>query len=149
MPKVTAAQMEGDVELQGWANSWQEDALMAQLLPFEQQMVEELLAEDGLCVMAVGLSWQRIAAVLLLLQFARCREPGQGGAMLVLGASEAQRMLLKAELARVQSRRVSCCRSPPSLSFCLCSSFCLTQSVAVPCIQYCPLQWTGVNSGAV
>ena len=94
------------MELQARANTWQEDALMAQLLPFERQMVEELLAEDGLCVMAAGLSWQRIAAVLLRLQFARCSEPGQGGAMLVLGATEPQRMLLIAELARVQSRCV-------------------------------------------
>lgn len=94
------------MELQARANTWQKDALMAQLLPFERQMVEELLAEDGLCVMAAGLSWQRVAAVLLRLQFARCREPGQGGAMLVLGATEAQRVLLIAELARVQSRRV-------------------------------------------
>ena len=94
--------MASDVELEGLQDvSLAEDTAMAQLLPFERQMVEELLDEDGLCVMAAGLSWQRVAAVLLRLQYARCRQPGQGGAMLILGATEAQRATLQAELLRL------------------------------------------------
>lgn len=88
--------MASDVEL-----GLEEDAAMSQLLPFERQMVEELLADDGLCVMAAGLSWHRVATVLVRLQYARCRLDGQGGAMLVLGATEAQRTSLKAELLRM------------------------------------------------
>ena len=96
------ARMASDVELEGLQDvSLAEDTAMAQLLPFERQMVEELLDEDGLCVMAAGLSWQRVAAVLLRLQYARCRQPGQGGAMLILGATEAQRATLQAELLRL------------------------------------------------
>jgi len=39
--------------------------------------------------------------VLVRLQYGRCRLDGQGGAMLVLGATEAQRASLKAELLRM------------------------------------------------
>jgi hypothetical protein len=35
------------------------------LLGFEQQIVEELLAEDGLCISAAGLGWPRVVPALL------------------------------------------------------------------------------------
>ena len=34
---------------------------MARLLPFQQQMVEELLADDGLCIMSAGMGWQTVS----------------------------------------------------------------------------------------
>ena len=36
------------------------EAVMAPLLPFQRQMVSELLDEDGLCVMSAGLGWQKV-----------------------------------------------------------------------------------------
>lgn len=38
----------------------QREAVMAPLLPFQRQMVSELLDEDGLCVMSAGLGWQKV-----------------------------------------------------------------------------------------
>lgn len=35
------------------------------LLAYEQQIVEELLAEDGLCITAAGLGWHRVIAAML------------------------------------------------------------------------------------
>ena len=37
-----------------------QQATMARLLPFQQQMVEELLADDGLCIMSAGMGWQTV-----------------------------------------------------------------------------------------
>ena len=37
------------------------------------QMVEELLEQDGLCIMAAGLGWQKVAAVLMRIQIHRRR----------------------------------------------------------------------------
>lgn len=37
---------------------------MAPLLPFQRQMVSELLDEDGLCVMSAGLGWQKVCKLL-------------------------------------------------------------------------------------
>ena len=36
-------------------------------------MVEELLEQDGLCIMAAGLGWQKVAAVLMRIQIHRRR----------------------------------------------------------------------------
>lgn len=36
-----------------------QEAFMAPLLPFQRQMVSEMLDEDGLCVMSAGLGWQK------------------------------------------------------------------------------------------
>lgn len=36
------------------------EAVMAPLLPFQRQMVSELLDEDGLCIMSAGLGWQKV-----------------------------------------------------------------------------------------
>ena len=38
----------------------QQQAVMARLLPFQRQMVEELLADDGLCIMSAGMGWQTV-----------------------------------------------------------------------------------------
>ena len=37
-----------------------QQATMARLLPFQRQMVEELLADDGLCIMSAGMGWQTV-----------------------------------------------------------------------------------------
>ncbi|KAL4433054.1 hypothetical protein ABPG77_006481 [Micractinium sp. CCAP 211/92] len=71
------------------------------LLPFQRSMVEELLEEDGLCVMSPGLGLHQVVAVLLRLQDVRLRQPGQRGVVLVLGASSWQRDALRRELQRI------------------------------------------------
>lgn len=63
--------------------------------------MEELLQEDGLTIMAAGLTWQKVAAVLLRLQVERRRDPNQRGVMLVLGCKDWQRSMLKDELLRI------------------------------------------------
>lgn len=77
------------------------DALMGLLLPFQQALVSELLQEDGLAILAPGLGLHQVVAVLLRLQNARLREPGQRGVVLVLGAAAWQRDTLRRELARI------------------------------------------------
>ena len=37
------------------------------------QMVEELIREDGMCLMSAGMGWQRAVAVILRLQMERRR----------------------------------------------------------------------------
>jgi hypothetical protein len=64
-------------------------------------MVEELLEEDGLCIMSPGMGLHQVAAVLLRLQDARLRQPGQSGCGLVLGAAPWQREALRRELRRI------------------------------------------------
>ena len=39
-----------------------QQATMARLLPFQRQMVEELLADDGMCIMSAGMGWQTVRA---------------------------------------------------------------------------------------
>ena len=63
--------------------------------------MEELLEDDGLSVMAAGLTWQRLAAVLVRLQLERRKDAGQRGVMLVLGCRDWQRSMLKEELLRL------------------------------------------------
>jgi ERCC4-related helicase len=36
-----------------------------QLLGYEQQIVQEMLEQDALCIMAAGLGWQRVIAAML------------------------------------------------------------------------------------
>jgi hypothetical protein len=43
---------------QGQAGSYQ-------LLNYEQQILEELASEDGLCITAAGLGWHRVVAAML------------------------------------------------------------------------------------
>lgn len=64
-------------------------------------MIEELLEEDGLCVMASGMGLTSVAGALLRLQVLRRRTPGQRGAAFVIGAAEWQRDLLLEELAEL------------------------------------------------
>ena len=90
------------------------------LLSYERELVSQLLDEDALVVMASGLGWHKVVAVLLrLAQHAAQHEAaaaaaaaaqssvgqpqqaiGSGGCVLVLGASPWQRALVCAELAR-------------------------------------------------
>jgi DNA excision repair protein ERCC-4 len=74
----------------------------AALLPFQRAVVAQLLAEDGLAVLAPGLGLHQVAAALLRLQAARRADPAQRGAVLVLGATPAQRGAVRAELARAR-----------------------------------------------
>ena len=76
-------------------------AAAGMLLPFQRALVAELLEEDGLCVLSPGLGLVQAVAVLLRLQDARLRQPGQGGVVLVLGASPWQREALRRELLRI------------------------------------------------
>lgn len=76
-------------------------AAAATLLPFQRSLIEELLEEDGLVVLSPGLGLQQVVAVLLRLQDARLRQPGQSGVVLVLGASPWQRDALRRELRRI------------------------------------------------
>lgn len=36
-----------------------------QLLGYEQQIVQEMLEQDALCIMAAGLGWHRVIAAML------------------------------------------------------------------------------------
>jgi len=63
--------------------------------------VQELLEDDGLSILAAGLTLQRVAAVLLRLQLERRKDPSQRGVMLVLGCRDWQRSMLKEELLRL------------------------------------------------
>ena len=67
----------------------------------QRRMVEELLEDDGLCILAAGLTWQRLAAVLVRLQIERRKDADQRGVMLVLGCRDWQRSMLKEELLRL------------------------------------------------
>ena len=58
------------------------------LLPFQRTMVEELLDDDGVTVMAAGLGVRAVAGALLRVHAARAATPGARGAALVMGAPE-------------------------------------------------------------
>ncbi|KAL6745331.1 ERCC4 protein, partial [Haematococcus lacustris] len=68
---------------------------MARLLPYEQTLVGELIEEDALCILAAGLGWQRMVAVII-----RLHHYHQAGVLLVLGAQPWQREAVCAELQR-------------------------------------------------
>jgi hypothetical protein len=67
----------------------------------QREIVEQLLQEDGLAILANGLTWQKLCAVLLRLQIERRRDPRQRGVLLVLGCRDWQRSTLNDELARL------------------------------------------------
>lgn len=71
------------------------------LRDMQREIVEQLLQEDGLAILANGLTWQKLCAVLLRLQIERRRDPAQRGVLLVLGCRDWQRSTLKDELARL------------------------------------------------
>lgn len=89
--------------------------------------MEELLHEDGLTIVANGLTWQKICAVLLRVQIERRRDPAQRGVLLVLGCRDWQRSTLKDELARLDPQLLP--RSFPTIS-----------TSCVDCWQLCLLQ---------
>lgn len=96
---AAAAAADDEAELAADAMSAAAESL---LLPFQRAMLEELLEEDGLCVLSPGLGLHQVVAVLLRLQAARRLQPGQAGCLLVLGASPWQRDALRRELARIE-----------------------------------------------
>ena len=69
----------------------------ATLLNYESQLVEELLDDDKLCIIAAGLGWQRVVAVFLRLHHYHQEQPG---VVLVLGCHPWQRDLLGGSQAR-------------------------------------------------
>lgn len=71
------------------------DLLLHTLLPFQREIIAQLIEEDGLCILAQGLGWHQIAAVFLRLQEVRLRRPGNRGVVLVLGATGAACLLFK------------------------------------------------------
>ena len=75
----------------------------------QKRIVEELLHEDGLTILANGLTWQKLCAVILRLQIERRRDPSQRGVLLVLGCRDWQRSTLKDELARLDPQLLPRC----------------------------------------
>ena len=75
----------------------------------QKRIVEELLHEDGLTILANGLTWQKICAVLLRVQIERRRDPAQRGVLLVLGCRDWQRSTLKGELGRLDPQLIARC----------------------------------------
>lgn len=82
------------------------DVLSNVLLPFQYEMVTQLIEADALCILAQGLAWQQIVGVLLRLQEVLLRSAPQPnrGVVLILGATEWQRETLK----QVGFRRSMC-----------------------------------------
>ncbi|KFM27610.1 DNA repair endonuclease UVH1 [Auxenochlorella protothecoides] len=71
------------------------------LLPFQLALLDDLVQEDGVAVLASGLGLAQIAAALIRLQHARrATDPTQTGALLVLGATQWQREGIRHEVAR-------------------------------------------------
>ena len=36
------------------------NSTLGSLLPFQRQIVQELIAEDGLCILSAGMGWQKV-----------------------------------------------------------------------------------------
>lgn len=75
------------------------------LLPFQRTIIEQVLEDDCLCVLAPGLGLHQIVAVLLRLQDVRLQSPDQRGSVLIIGASAWQRTALRHELARIHPEK--------------------------------------------
>lgn len=60
--------------------------------------MEELITEDGLCIMSCGMGWQRVVGVLLHLQLERRRDPREKGIVLILGCTDQQRRMIVDEV---------------------------------------------------
>lgn len=41
-----------------------EEAMLGKLLPFHRRIVEELIEEDGLCILSAGMGWQKVVRIL-------------------------------------------------------------------------------------
>ena len=39
-----------------------EEDMLATLLPFHRRIVEELIREDGLCILSAGMGWQKVVS---------------------------------------------------------------------------------------
>lgn len=74
---------------------------MATLLPFQRTLLNQMLEDDAVCVLAPGLGLHQIVAVLLRLQDVRRTDPEQKGIVLVIGASPWQRTALRQEMDRI------------------------------------------------
>ena len=61
------------------------------LLPFQQDIVEELLHSDGLTIMGKGLGLCTVAAALLMVHHAT---PDSGGVVIILGAASERWLML-------------------------------------------------------
>lgn len=71
------------------------ESAMSLLLDYERTMIQDLIEEDGLCVTAWGLAWQKLVAV-----FIRLHEFQKPGPVLIIGAQPWQRELVCKELLR-------------------------------------------------
>ena len=67
----------------------------------QRRIIQDMIEEDGLCIMAAGLGWQKILAVMLQLQTERRRNPKERGVVLLLGCTDWQRSMIKRELRRL------------------------------------------------
>ncbi|KAK2076493.1 hypothetical protein QBZ16_001019 [Prototheca wickerhamii] len=78
-----------------------EERVHLPLLPFQLSLLDDLVREDGVAVLAAGLGVAQIAAALIRLQHARHGSEGsRGGPLLVLGATHWQREEIRRECAR-------------------------------------------------
>uniref|UniRef100_A0A7S3UA94 ERCC4 domain-containing protein n=1 Tax=Picocystis salinarum TaxID=88271 RepID=A0A7S3UA94_9CHLO len=98
MDDLPRAHRRSDVELEPCANvpsTSPDDEGIADvplLLPFHRHIANEMLQEDGLCVLGTGMGQARVAAALLAAQEKRDAKMGaQNNMLIVLGASETQR----------------------------------------------------------
>lgn len=66
-----------------------------QLLAYERNLLDELIDQDALVILATGLGWQKLVAV-----FIRLHQHQQPGAVLILGCQPWQRTLINKELTR-------------------------------------------------
>lgn len=72
------------------------------LLPFQRSLIEGILEDDTLCVLAPGLGLQQAVAALLRLQEARTTaDCSTAGVAIILGCAPWQRDMLRRELQRV------------------------------------------------
>lgn len=39
------------------------DDMLARLLPFQRRIVEDLIEEDGLCILSAGMGWQKVVSI--------------------------------------------------------------------------------------
>ncbi|MEW5305380.1 MAG: hypothetical protein WDW36_007923 [Sanguina aurantia] len=66
-----------------------------QLLSYERNLLDQLIDQDALVILATGLGWQKLVAV-----FIRLHQHQQPGAVLILGCQPWQRKLIDTELTR-------------------------------------------------
>ncbi len=67
----------------------------------QRRIIQDMIEQDGLCIMAAGLGWQKVLAVMLQLQAERRMNPKERGVLLLLGCTDWQRSMIKQELRRL------------------------------------------------